>query len=435
MLAAAACLALAAGASGSAQAQSRPGSAPPTGGAPDAGPAGEPPAADAPGAGNAPTTLPSAPVLTVWTPYQGAALAWLRDEAAAYGAAFDKDVQVRSLKLGEIKHRTMQGADKGTAADLFVGVPHDQFSALADAGLLADMGDFATSRYLADLNAQAARAFRYRGTLYGLPLSAKGPALIINTALVAAPPRSYAALKELAGELTHDGTYGFAVDAANFYYAFGWLRTFGGYVFGTGPDGGIKVGDVGLASQGAVAGMRELKALRYQDGLLPETASYGAVRKLFLDGKLAMLYDGPWVVPAIAKADIPIDVTPMPPLQDGSPWRGLMDVDGVLVNHYSQDPVGAANLAKWLTQVDAQAALARRSGSIPVSAQALERVRGDAIIHGFGEALEHAVAIPNVPEMGAVWGPMDDALSTILGSPGSDVKAILDRAAAALGAP
>jgi len=34
-----------------------------------------------------------------------------------------------------------------------------------------------------------------------------------------------------------------------------------------------------------------------------------------------------------------------------------------------------------------------------------------------------------------VWGPMDDALSSILASPDSDVKAILERAAAAVGGP
>jgi len=418
-----------------ARAQTAPGpGTPPAGGAQhQPAPATDQAPAEQPAGDTAPA--PASPRLTVWTPYQGAALAWLKDEAAAYGRSFGKQVEVTSLKLGEIKQRTMQGADKGLAADLFVGVPHDQFSALADAGLLADMGNYATGRYLADLNAQAARAFRYDGTLYGLPLSAQGPALIVNTDLVQTPPGSYAELKTEAASLTGGGRYGFGVDAANFYYAFGWLRTFGGYVFGTGAGGGIDTADIGLASEGAVAGLRELKALRYQDGLLPDDGGYDSVRQRFLAGKLAMLYDGPWAIPAIARAGIPVMVTPMPPLADGTPWRGLMNVDGVLVNHYSPDPVGAANLAKWLTQAGAQAALAQRAGSIPVSTQALDRVKGDAVIHGFGEALEHAVAIPNVSAMGAVWGPMDDALSSILASPDSDVKAILERAAAAVGGP
>jgi len=399
---------------------------------------------DLPSAGQAPSggspsghvqAAQPAPGLQVWTTYQGAALAWLKGQAAAYGQQFDKQVEITSMKLGDIKQRALVEADKGKAADLFVGVPHDQFSALADAGVLADMGNYATGRYLASLSAQAARAFRYQGTLYGLPLSVQGPALIVNSDLVPTVPSTYAQLKKVAASLTGGGQYGFAVDAGNFYYAYGWLRTFGGYVFGTDAQGNADPTDLGLASAGSVAGLEELKALRFQDGLLPPDSSYAALRKLFVTGKLAMIYDGPWAIPAIARAKIPVVVAPMPPLADGTPWHGLMNVDGVLVNHYSTDRVGAANLAKWLTQVDAQAALARQAGSIPASPQALARVHSDAIIHGFGEALQDAVAIPNVPAMGTVWGPMDDALGSILASPGSDVKAILARAAATIGNP
>ena len=365
----------------------------------------------------------------MWTTYQGAALAWLRSESASYGQAFDEHVQVVPMKLGEIKQGAMVQAEKGKAGDVFVGIPQDQFSALADAGILADVGSYATDRYLAALSDQARLAFRYRGTLYGLPLSLQGPALIINTRLVPKPPTSYAQLISLAGSLTAGGSYGFAFDAGNFYYSYAWLHSYGGDVFGRAADGGPDPGRTRLATAGAVRGAQALKALRFSDHLLPPNADYAALRKLFLDGKLAMTFDGPWAVPSMQAAGIPIAVLPMPPLADGTPFSGFMNVDGVLLNHYSDDPVGAANLAKWLTTADAQAALARRAGLIPASTAALAKVADDPIVAGFGAALAHAQAIPNIPAMGAVWGPMDRALGTILGSADSDVAGALQQAA------
>lgn len=366
--------------------------------------------------------------LTVWTTYQGPALAWLESEATTYQQAFGKPVKVVARKLGEIKQGAITEAAKGGAADVFVGVSQDQFSALADAGILADVGSFATTRYLADLSDQAQRAFRYHGTLYGLPLSVQGPALIVNTDLVPTIPSSYPELLALAKSLTGDGRYGFAFDIANFYYSYAWIHTFGGSVFGRTAGGEVDPGRVELGTTAAVAGVRALMALRFGDGLVPEGSDYASLRKLFLEGKLAMTFDGPWAVPAIRAAGVPITVAPMPPLADGTPFSGFMNVDGVLLNHYSSDPVAAANLAKWITTVDAQAALARRAGLVPASTAALAKEHNDAVIAGFGAALANAQAIPNAPAMGAVWGPMDRALATVLASQDSDVAAALHEA-------
>jgi len=199
-------------------------------------------------------------------------------------------------------------------------------------------------------------------------------------------------------------------------------------VFGRTAGGEIDPGQVELAGAAAVAGAHALKALRFDDALVPEGSDYASLRKLFLEGNLAMTFDGPWAIPAIRAAGVPVAVAPMPPLADGTPFSGFMNVDGVLLNHYSPDPVGAANLAKWLTTADAQAALARRAGLVPASNVALSKVQDNAVIAGFGAALADAQAIPNAPAMGAVWGPMDRALASILASQDSDVTASLREA-------
>jgi len=208
----------------------------------------------------------------------------------------------------------------------------------------------------------------------------------------------------------------------------GGTGSFGGGVFARGPDGTPDAGQLRLATPGAVKGAEALRALRYADGLVPEGATYASLRQLFLDGKLAMTYDGPWAVPAMRAAGIPIAVLPMPPLADGTRFSGFMNVDGVLINQHSARPVAAANLAKWLTTRPAQVSLARQAGLVPASNSALEQVGDRPVIRGFGRALAHAEAIPNLPAMGAVWGPMDRALSAILASSDSDAAAELSKA-------
>lgn len=371
--------------------------------------------------------------LTVWTTFRGAALGWLQAEAGSFERAFGTGVVVVPRTLGEIKQGAMTLAKKGGAADVFVGVGQEQFSALAEAGILADVGSYATPGYLADLSPQARQAFRYRGVLYGLPLSLQGPALIVDTRLVPDPPRDYPQLLSLAASLTGDGHYGFAFDLGNLYYAYAWLHSFGGSVFARGPDGAPDPARLRLATPGAVQGAEALRALRFGDGLVPAGADYAALHRLFLDGKLAMTYDGPWAVPDMRAAGIPIAVLPMPPLADGTRFRGFMNVDGVLIDHYSTQPVAAANLAKWLTTRPSQVGLARRAGRIPASTAALAQL-DDPVTRGFGKALAHAEAVPNLPAMGAVWGPMDRALATILASKDSDVAAALAKAVDAIAA-
>src|SRR5690606_27889703 len=134
---------------------------------------------------------------------------------------------------------------------------------------------------------------------------------------------------------------------------------------------------------------------------------------LFVDGALAMIYTGPWSISQYRDAGLDISVVPVPPLADGTPFSGFMGVQGALVNEFSDMKVEAANFAKWLTRSDAQVSLARRSGRIPASVSALETVADDPIIAGFGAALLNAEPMPTIPEMGAVWNPMANALSVM----------------------
>jgi arabinogalactan oligomer / maltooligosaccharide transport system substrate-binding protein len=291
------------------------------------------------------------------------------------------------------------------------------------------MGSYATQAYLEDLNPQARLGYTFGGKLFGLPMFVEGPALIINTDLVPEVPATYEDMIAKAKELTTADQFGFLFDINNFYFAYNWIHSNGGYVFGR-DDSGLIASDIGLNNEGAIKGAEMLKALRHTDGLIPAGMTYDVANGQFVDGAAAMIYNGPWAISQYRDAGLNVAVVPMPPMADGTPFAGFMGVQGVLLNEFSTNKVDAANLAKWLTRKDAQVSLANLSGRIPASQSALAEVQDDPIIAGFGAALTNAEPMPNIPEMGQVWGPMGNALTVITESADSDVTATLNQAVA-----
>ena len=366
--------------------------------------------------------------LTVWTTFADQSLDWLQEQADDFTAAFGIPVNLVRFSVDELKQQVLLAAPQGEAADLFVGVPHDQLAEMAVGGVLADMSTYATDSYLQDLSEQARLAYTFSGKLFGLPMFVEGPALVVNTDLVSEVPATYEGMIELAKELTTDTTFGFMADLPNFYFAYGWLRTHGGYVFGRDASGSLDPGDVGIANEGAVAGAQALRDLRYAHALMPAGTDFDVANGLFIDGALAMIYTGPWSISQYRDAGVNVAVQPVPPLADGTPFSGFMGVQGVLMNEFSPQQVAAANFAKWLTRRDAQVSLAVETGRIPASESALSLVSDDPIVQGFGQALLTAEPMPNIPEMGSVWTPAGNALSVILESADSDVAGSLEAA-------
>ncbi|NLG09499.1 MAG: maltose ABC transporter substrate-binding protein [Deinococcales bacterium] len=366
--------------------------------------------------------------LTVWTTWTDQTLDWLREEAASFSDAFGVDVELVRLDVNELKQQALLAAPQGQAGDVFAGVPHDQIGEMAVGGVLLDMSTYATSAYLDDLSEQARLAYSYAGKLFGLPMYVEGPALVVNDELVAEVPATYEEMLQVAADLTTADTFGFLFDINNFYFSYAWFLTHGGYVFGRDASGALDPSDIGLANEGAVAGGQALHDLRFAEGLIPSGTNFDVANGLFVDGALAMIYTGPWSISQYQDAGLDVSVHPVPPLADGTPFRGFMGVQGVLVNQFSDLKVEAANFSKWLSRKDAQVSLARLSGRIPASLSALAEVEDDPIIAGFGAALANAEPMPNIPEMGAVWSPMGNALNVITEDADADVSAVLQQA-------
>ncbi len=365
--------------------------------------------------------------VTVWTHFGGPELEWLKAQAASFERATGTKVEIVEVPFGDIKQKFILGAPQGEAADLVVTVPHDWVGEMAASGALEPVGKFATKDYLSDLMPVALDAFSYQGKLFGLPMNAESVALIYNKKLVKNPPQTWDAFIALAQKYTTGDTFGFLYDLGNPYFNYGWFKAYGAYVFGKRADGSLNPSDFGLGGEAGYKAGQFIKDLRYKYGLIPEGVDYGVADGAFKDGVLAMILNGPWALGDYKKAGLDIGIAPLPAPPGGKAWGPFVGVQGIVLNAYSKNKVAAINFAKLLVRPDAQISFNRAGGRIPVSQGALSKLKDDPVVKGFSTTIAMGDPMPNIPEMGKVWGPWGNALSLIIQKPDSDVKKIIDQ--------
>lgn len=368
--------------------------------------------------------------LTVWTHLHGEALTWLEQEVTSFSQNFNITVSLEQRDISDIRQQLLQ--NPAQAADIILPMAHDQIDALLEQGILLDFKPLSTEQYLEAYASQSRLAFQRDNKLFALPLYNEGAALIVNTELLPTAPENFEAFIASAQTLSDEDHYGFLYDMGNFYFSYLWLRSAGGYVFARDAAGNMQADAIGLATTGAITGAELLHQLRFSYQLIPAAVDvreldYSFADKHFRSGKLAMIYNGPWAIPAYKEADIIMKVLPLPvPFsaeQEGEQLAGFMSVYGVVVNAKGAHQLKAVDFAKWVARASSQSNLAQQTGYIPARFAAAEAC-GDAIVLGFARALLSAEPLPHIPEMVQVWAAMSEALAVLLESPNLDTQAI-----------
>ncbi|MEF2277570.1 maltose ABC transporter substrate-binding protein [Deinococcus sp. YIM 134068] len=369
----------------------------------------------------------SAANLTMWTSFEAAGeIAWVKAQAAQFEKKTGHKVTVVSVPFAQTQDKFIQSAPKGQGPDLIATEPHDRLGRYAASGVIEPLDKYVTSR--SDYDRTALGAFTYKGKLFGLPLNAEAVALIYNKKLVPQAPTTWAAFLKAAQANTGSGKFGYLTDISEPYKSYGFVSAYGGYVFKN--DGGtLNTGDVGLDNTGTAKALGFLNDLRYKYNLVPEGVSQDAAKSAFVDGRAAMLYTGPWDMGDIKKAGIDYGIAnfPTPPGATGK-WSPFVGVRAVLVNAYSKNKPVAVQLARQLTSPEAQLAYNKAGGAIPASLSARARLKSDPVVAGFGRAISAGTAMPNISEMGAVWGPWAAATAQAVQKPGPNYAGLLQKA-------
>lgn len=348
----------------------------------------------------------------------------LADDVLAAGI----ELEVVERPFGEIRDNFKTAAPAGEGADIIIGA-HDWLGELVVNGLVAP---FDLSEEKADEFVGAAvNAFNYEGTLYGIPYAMENVAFVYNTELVEEAPTTWDEVYALSEEIVSSGAaeYGYIIQQNDPYHFFGLQSAFGGYVFGFSEETGYDATDVGIDSEGSIAALTWLGDY-VAEGYMPSGLDYDTMHATFEAGDAAMMITGPWAIERIAGSGVPFAVAPIPGQGDVETGRPFLGVQGFMVNAFSENQTLASIfLTDFVATEDVMAQLAEVGGRPSAYVSVAEAIE-DPVLAAFSAAGADGLAMPSIPEMGAVWSSWGNSIELVVQGSADAETAFVDAAAA-----
>lgn len=297
-----------------------------------------------------------------------------------------------------------------------VMLPADRLGDAAQKGLITPLNFMVSDRdiYLDS----AVAAFTYNGQIFACPRSVETMVVYYNQDLMDYPFETMDEYYNFSIAMKNQGKNGVIGKWDNVYFVYGFIRGFGGYVFGKNGDGSLNPHDIGMNNSGAVMGADYLK--NFVMNALPREVlgdgGWGALGQLFGSGRAAAIITGPWELEGIAKSGINYGVAPLPKLPNGNYMCPFLGFRGYVITKFSKNHDLAEKFLRYINQN--QYALKRYEGihEIPPvkSVMADSLIKNDDFANAVSVQALNAEPMPSIPEMAQVWGPMNDAISDIV---------------------
>jgi arabinogalactan oligomer/maltooligosaccharide transport system substrate-binding protein len=354
------------------------------------------------------TTTEALPPLVVWADEKRAPV--VTEVGAAFTEATGVELQVEIIDFGSIQGSVIEKGPAGEGPDVFIGA-HDWVGNLASNGAVAalDLGGRAS-----EFTEDSLLATSWDGEQYGLPVATEALAMYYNPDLVPEPPTTIeeltAACDELAADVECLVVPG-GNDAGDAYHHQPFITAEGGQLFGFDEATGFDGTEVLIGSDETVAGAELLEQL-VNDGYVPST-NYGDAKNLFVTGKAAFWFTGPWEIGSLNNPEentgAPNWSVALMPTADGNPMRPHVGIQAFYLSAYAKNPAIATEfLLNFIATPETMTALyeadPRGSAYIPT----IEEIAGDPVAAVFAESVATGTYMPNIPEMGSVWGPVGD---------------------------
>ena len=346
---------------------------------------------------------------------------YVEDQYKAYAekvaAAYEKESGTKvNIKSGD----QLGGLDKlsldnqsGQAADVMMA-PYDRVGSLGTDGQLSEvkLSDGAKTDDTTKSLVTAAD-----GKVYGAPAVIESLVMYYNKDLLKEAPKTFAELEELAKDSKYafageDGkTSAFLADWTNFYYAYGLLSGNGAYVFG---DNGKNPKDIGLANEGAIAGINYAKSWyeKWPKGMQDGTAAGNLIQTSFQEGKTAAIIDGPWKTQAFKDAKVNYGVATIPTLPNGKEYSAFGGGKAWIIPSSTKNLEGAQKFVDYLVSTEQQKAFYEATNEIPANTEARAYAEGknDELTTAVIKQFKNAQPMPNISQMSAVWEPAANML-------------------------
>jgi maltose-binding protein MalE len=351
------------------------------------------------------TTAPAEalPPLVIWADENRAPV--IEAIAPAFTEATGVEVQVTLVDFGTMKDEVSTKGPAGEGPDIFIGA-HDWVGELATNGSIApiDLGGRDS-----EFTSTGLDALKWDGAQYGLPYVTEAVAIYYNTDLVPEAPATMADLTAACDAIEVDNCLGIpgGNDGGDAYHHYPFLSVKGGYIFAFDAATGFDVEDIGLGTDEAIAGAAVLETL-IADGYVAST-NYDDAKNLFMEGNQAFWLTGPWELGALEDQDTVSWSVMTLPTVDGDTMRPFVGVQGFYLSAFAQNSAIAEEfLLNFIATDETMLALFEADPRGSAHIATIEIISSDPINATFATSGQTGQFMPNVPEMGAVWGPVGD---------------------------
>lgn len=343
--------------------------------------------------------------LTIWADEKRAEP--LQAVALGFTEATGVEVDVELVVFDELRDRVNQAAPAGEGPDIFVGA-HDWTGELAANGVIASIDVSAQESSFAS---SALAAFNFAGDNYAVPYVTEAVAMYYNAGLVSEVPATFDDLLATCDSIGSANCLvlpggGGATDA---YHNYPFVSALGGNIFAFDPSTGFDASQVGLDSDATIAGV-DFLATQVAAGTVPST-DYDTAKTLFLTGEAPFWITGPWELGGLRdQTDIDFGVALIPQIGD-NPVQPFIGSQGFFLSAFSENSLIATSfLLDFVATDDTMQALfdadPRGTAWTPVQ----EALTSDPEIQTFAASAANGIPMPNIPQMGSVWGPLGDNL-------------------------
>ncbi len=294
----------------------------------------------------------------------------------------------------------------GNGADVYIA-PNDRVGALAKAGHLSEVKLLDDAKY----DDKDKQGVSIDGKVYGAPAVIETIIMYYNKDLLKEAPKSFDDLMALSKDDKYkfEGEEGknvaFLGQLTNFYYSYGVLSGYGGYVFG---KNGTDPKDIGLNNDKSVEAINYISDWYknvWPKGMLDVKSSYDFLKQSFIDGKTAAVIAGPWEAKAFKDAKVNLGAAKLPSLPGGNEYKPFAGGKAWVISEYSENKELAQKFLDWASSEEQQNKLYKGFGEVPANHVAREAAAkdGNEITKAVIDTFANAVPMPNIPEMAEVW--------------------------------
>jgi arabinogalactan oligomer / maltooligosaccharide transport system substrate-binding protein len=267
---------------------------------------------------------------------------------------------------------------------------------------------------------QAIAATKFNGQSYGVPYAVENIALVRNTALAPTAPTTMSSLVSQGQALVKSGKATNILlqevgKTGNAFYTYPYLKAFDGGIFALKANGDYDASKVIVNSAGSIKGATELAALGKSKSLSTNVDATNA-DALFDAGKVPFYITGPWSIDKAKKANVKYAISPLPSLTGGGNMQPFLGVQMFYVSAKAKNAVFAQEfVTKYVPREDVQMSLFAAGHRPPALTSAyVKAMASDPDVKSWFDAGKGGQAMPNIPAMNSVWGPLGQAAADVI---------------------